>query len=121
MMNAGQICVAHSRLYVHESIASAYIETLEKAIKLWKVGDPLTEGSLHGPLADEIQFEKVLKYLEAGKKEGKVLVGGNQVANSDGLFIEPTVFTEIPDDAIINREEIFGPVMIVHTVSKEVL
>ena len=61
------------------------------------------------PLVDKIQFDKVLKYIETGKKEGRLAAGGKRAGNK-GYFIEPTVFTETPDTATINVEEIFGPV-----------
>ena len=74
-----------------------------------KVGDPLVNGTDQGPLVDEIQFKKVLGFIESGKKEGaKVMCGGSRVGTK-GYFVEPTVFANVEDGMEIAREEIFGP------------
>jgi aldehyde dehydrogenase (NAD+) len=109
--NQGQCCCAGSRLFVE---AKAYDEFVEKSVARAKkrtVGDPFDPDTEQGPQVDDIQFEKVMSYIDAGKKEGaKLLTGGNRVGNR-GFFIEPTVFTDVKDDMKIAREEIFGPVM----------
>ena len=109
--NQGQCCCAGSRLFVE---AKAYEEFVEKSVARAKkrtVGDPFDPNTEQGPQVDNLQFEKVMSYIDAGKKEGaKLLTGGHRVGNR-GFFIEPTVFTEVKDDMKIAREEIFGPVM----------
>jgi len=109
--NQGQCCCAGSRLFVE---AKAYDEFVEKSVARAKkrtVGDPFDPNTEQGPQVDDLQFEKVMSYIDAGKKEGaKLLTGGNRVGTR-GFFIEPTVFTDVKDDMKIAREEIFGPVM----------
>jgi aldehyde dehydrogenase (NAD+) len=109
--NQGQCCCAGSRLFVE---AKAYDEFVEKSVARAKkrtVGDPFDPNTEQGPQVDDIQFEKVMSYIDAGKKDGaKLLTGGNRVGNR-GFFIEPTVFADVKDDMKIAREEIFGPVM----------
>ncbi|HEY6290720.1 MAG TPA: aldehyde dehydrogenase family protein [Terriglobia bacterium] len=109
--NQGQCCCAGSRLFVE---AKAYDEFVEKSVARAKrrtVGDPFDPNTEQGPQVDDAQFEKVLSYIDAGKKEGaKLVAGGNRVGNR-GFFIEPTVFADVKDDMKIAREEIFGPVM----------
>jgi aldehyde dehydrogenase (NAD+) len=109
--NQGQCCCAGSRLFVE---AKAYDEFVEKSVaraKKRKVGDPFDPTSEQGPQVDDVQFEKVMSYILAGKTEGASLVaGGNRVGNR-GFFIEPTVFADVKDDMRIAKEEIFGPVM----------
>jgi aldehyde dehydrogenase (NAD+) len=70
--------------------------------------DPDTE---QGPQVDDIQFEKVMGYIESGKRAGAKLAHGGNRVGSRGYFIEPTVFVDVEDDMQIAREEIFGPVM----------
>lgn len=116
--NSGQICTASSRIYVHESIAAEFKVAMKDAYSSTGHGDPLHPSTTQGPQADRIQHTSVLDYLEHGKKEGKVLVGGSKPAG-EGYFIEPTIFTDVPDSARINQEEIFGPVVIIHTFKTE--
>jgi aldehyde dehydrogenase (NAD+) len=109
--NQGQCCCAGSRLFVE---AKAYDEFVEKSVARAKkrtVGDPFNPSTEQGPQVDDAQFEKVMGYIESGKKEGAALLaGGNRVGNR-GFFVEPTVFADVKDDMAIAREEIFGPVM----------
>ena len=75
------------------------------------MGDPFDPETEQGPQVDDVQFDKVMSYIEAGKKDGaSLLAGGNRVGDR-GFFIEPTVFADVKDDMKIAKEEIFGPVM----------
>jgi len=109
--NQGQCCCAGSRLFVE---AKAYDEFVDKSVARARkrtVGDPFDANTEQGPQVDDVQFEKVMSYIDSGKKDGaKLLAGGNRVGNR-GFFIEPTVFGDVKDDMKIAREEIFGPVM----------
>jgi aldehyde dehydrogenase (NAD+) len=108
--NSGQICSTQSRVYVHESIYPQFIEIYKTTyVSLVKHGDPRDDATTQGPLVDSIQFKRVLNYIEIGKGEGKVLTGGKSKAGT-GYFVEPTIFTDVPETAKINKEEIFGPV-----------
>ena len=81
------------------------------AAKARKVGDPFKDDTDQGPQVDKTQLDKILKYIDQGKKEGaKLLTGGGKLSGK-GYFVEPTVFTEVKDDMLIAKDEIFGPVM----------
>src|SRR5262249_14465126 len=109
--NQGQCCCAGSRLFVEEKIHDAFVEKMIKKAKSRKVGDPFDLDTEQGPQVSQEQFDRVMRYIEAGRKEGaKMLTGGNRVGNK-GYFIEPTVFTGVTDEMKIAKEEIFGPVM----------
>ena len=111
--NQGECCIAGSRVYVHEAV---YDQFLEKVVaSLPKVGAPTDKDTFYGPLVDKIQFERVMDYIEHGKKaaaEGKcTLASGGDRIGDKGFFIQPTVFTDVDPDCTIANEEIFGPVL----------
>jgi aldehyde dehydrogenase (NAD+) len=113
--NQGQCCCAGSRLFVEEKVHDQLVEKLVKKAKSQKVGDPFDAETTQGPQVSQEQCDRVLGYIEAGKKEGaKVLTGGRRLGNQ-GYFIEPTVFDGVSDNMKIAKEEIFGPVMNVLT------
>ena len=109
--NQGQCCIAGSRLFVQENIYDEFVKRSVEASKARILGDPLAPETDQGPQVDDVQFKKILGYIEIGQKEGaKLLCGGKRFGNR-GYFIEPTVFADVTDDMTIAREEIFGPVM----------
>jgi len=109
--NAGQCCIAGSRVYVHEKRYDEFIERSVEAARTIKVGDAFQEGTSQGPVVDADQFGKIMSFIESGSKEGaKVAVGGKRVGTK-GYFVEPTVFANVEDNHTIAKEEIFGPVM----------
>jgi len=109
--NHGQCCCAGSRLYVQEGIYDKFVEKMIAKAAKKTVGNPRSTASDQGPQVDEEQMNKILKYIDSGKKEGaKLAVGGNRVGDK-GYFIQPTVFVDVKDDMKIAQEEIFGPVM----------
>ncbi|PZQ56010.1 MAG: aldehyde dehydrogenase [Phenylobacterium zucineum] len=110
MQNAGQVCIAAKRIYVHESIYDAMCDELAALAKDWIVGDGLEQGVQMGPLQNKQQFEKVLGFIETAKKDGKVIAGGGRKGDK-GYFIQPTVVRDIEDGAQLVDEEQFGPVM----------
>ena len=110
MINMGQCCAAGTRTFVHESIYDTFIEKARELALARAIGDPFDEEILHGPQVDEIQFNKILDYIEKGVNEGALLLAGGKRFGSKGYFIEPTVFSDVTDDMTIAREEIFGPV-----------
>ncbi|KAH8928963.1 aldehyde dehydrogenase [Atractiella rhizophila] len=117
--NSGQICSANTRVYVHESVSQEFTKLYVDHYKsLVKHGDPLDSNTTQGPLVDKLQFDRVMKYIEVGRGEGKLACGGNR-KEGKGYFIEPTVFLGVSDSATINSEEIFGPVSIIHTFKTE--
>jgi len=110
-LNQGQCCCAGSRLYVEESVYDKVVQRSTELAKQRKVGDPYHADSRQGPQVDKDQLDKILSYVESGKKDGAKLMTGGKRVGSKGYFIEPTVFADVKDDMKIAQEEIFGPVM----------
>ncbi|XP_047074230.1 aldehyde dehydrogenase family 2 member C4-like [Lolium rigidum] len=109
--NKGEACVAASRVYLQEGIYDRFENKLADRMKNWVVGDPFDPRVNQGPQVDKAQYERVLSYIEHGKREGATILTGGKPCGQKGYYIEPTVFTDVKDDMIIAREEIFGPVM----------
>src|SRR5262245_57508937 len=106
--NQGQCCCAGSRLFVEEKVYDQFIDKMMKRTKGRKVGDPFDLSTEQGPQVSQEQCDRIMGYIDAGKKEGaKLLTGGGRVGDK-GYFIEPTVFTDVKDEMKIAREEIFG-------------
>ncbi len=115
--STGQKCTATSRVIVEDAIYDKFLASLIERTKRLKVGNGMEPGIDIGPCVDENQMNTVLRYIEIGKKEaGAPKVGGNRLtdaAHAKGYFIEPTIFTEVTENMVIAREEIFGPVLAV--------
>jgi succinate-semialdehyde dehydrogenase / glutarate-semialdehyde dehydrogenase len=110
MRNIGEACTAANRFYVAESLADAFTEGLAKRMASLRVGRGTEEGVQVGPLINEEQVQKVSELVQdAVRKGAKTVVGGGR-DDGRGYFFEPTVLAEIPDDARLLKEEIFGPV-----------
>ncbi|KAJ8749844.1 hypothetical protein K2173_013247 [Erythroxylum novogranatense] len=109
--NKGEICVASSRVYVQEGIYDEFVTKLKEKAKEWVVGDPFDPTSRVGPQVDKNQFDKILSYVEHGKREGATLLTGGKPIGEIGYYIQPTVFTDVKEDMLIAKDEIFGPVM----------
>jgi 4-(gamma-glutamylamino)butanal dehydrogenase len=111
--NMGENCSSNSRLIVHESIKDALLEKVIEKTGMWKMGNPFDPEMRLGPLIEKPHMEKVLSYIEKGKKEGaKLVLGGNRILKeTGGYFVEPTIFDNVTGDMTIAREEIFGPVL----------
>ncbi|XP_054025260.1 aldehyde dehydrogenase family 1 member A3 isoform X3 [Dryobates pubescens] len=108
--NQGQCCTAASRVFVEEQIYPEFVRrSVEYATKRL-VGDPFDARTEQGPQIDQNQFDKILELIESGKKEGAKLECGGLAIEDRGLFIKPTVFSEVTDNMRIAKEEIFGPV-----------
>lgn len=120
LFNSGQVCVAATRTFVHEDIAAKFIEQLKVKFEQFShtMGSPLESNTFLGPLADGKQFERVMSFLEIGKKEAELVTGGVRKGDS-GFYVEPTIFLNPKDDARIYREEIFGPVITLRTFKTE--
>jgi aldehyde dehydrogenase (NAD+) len=109
--NQGQCCCAGSRVFVEERVHDEVIDRIKEKNKDRKVGDPFDPETQQGPQIDEAQFDKILKYVEYGKKDGASCVSGGKRVGNKGYFVEPTLFTGVTDNMRIAREEIFGPVL----------
>jgi len=115
----GQSCSSTSRVLVHKSLKNDFVKHLIEKAKKIPVGLPWIETNEIGPIVSKKQFEKVIAYIDSGKKEGaKLVLGGDQPQDPElknGFFINPTIFTDVKPDMTIAKEEIFGPVISVLT------
>jgi betaine-aldehyde dehydrogenase len=112
--NQGEVCSAGSRLLVERSIYDALVDALHTKINRVVLGDPMKRETKMGPLVTIEHTNKVLRYIEVGQREGRLVTGGSRARVAglpDGNFIEPTIFADVSPTARIAREEIFGPVL----------
>ncbi len=115
--NSGQVCTAASRLYVHDSVYDEVVEGIAEFSKTLKVGGGMDPEALLGPVISGKQLDRVMNYIDIGRKEGgEVLAGGNRI-DSKGFFIEPTVIGNTDNSMQVVREEIFGPVLVAQRFS----
>jgi acyl-CoA reductase-like NAD-dependent aldehyde dehydrogenase len=116
--NAGQICSAGTRLIVHESVQAKVLEIIRAAAPRIRVGDPLDPTTHVGPVSCRRQYDKVTGIIERSRVQATVYLGGGKpahLADTPGLYIEPTVLTDVEPDAEVLTNEIFGPVLTVST------
>lgn len=111
--NMGENCSASSRLIVHENVKAPLMERIVTRTREWKTGNPLDPANHLGALIDAEHCEKVSGYLEIGAKCAETLAGGK----TSGNYVEPTIFDEPDANSPLVREEIFGPILSVLTVS----
>jgi aldehyde dehydrogenase (NAD+) len=109
--NQGQCCCAGSRLFVQEKIYDKFIDRLSGMNKSRKLGDPLDPATEQGPQVDQAQFDKIMRYIDLGNKEGAKCLTGGKRFGSRGYYVEPTLFVDVQDKMAIATDEIFGPVM----------
>jgi len=120
LWNMGQNCTANSRLIVHKSLKDTLLEKVIEKMADWKTGDPLDPSNQLGAIISREQYDKILGYIEIAKEQGAVLVkGGNAIESGKGMFIEPTLFTNVTPEMIIAQEEIFGPVFAMMVVDSD--
>ncbi|MBZ5720069.1 MAG: aldehyde dehydrogenase family protein [Acidobacteriia bacterium] len=109
----GEVCNAGSRLFVESKVQDEFLEKLVARAKKMQPADPLDPKTRMGAIVSQEQMQTVLGYIEAGKREAKLIAGGNRVSldGGKGYFIEPTIFGGVTNDMKIAQEEIFGPVL----------
>lgn len=110
--NAGQKCNAPSRLLVPQDRIDEAVAIAAEAVRAYVLGDPLVDGTTMGPLASQVQRDKVLDFLASARAEGATVHGG-ELVDPDALFVRPAVVSDVGADASIVREEVFGPVLVV--------
>ncbi len=110
--NQGEVCSANSRLLVERSILEEFTALVKSESDKIVLGHPLNENTTMGPLVDRTQTTRVVDFIDSGKFSADLIRGGNRltIENSD-CYVEPTIFSEVPRDATIAQEEIFGPVL----------
>jgi acyl-CoA reductase-like NAD-dependent aldehyde dehydrogenase len=108
--SAGQKCTATRRIYVQESVYDDFRERLLRRIEEGKVGDPGDPATEVGPLVNEKQLNDILAAVEQGEQEGATLLVGGERIDDESYLVAPTLFENVDDDAMLSREEVFGPV-----------
>jgi aminomuconate-semialdehyde/2-hydroxymuconate-6-semialdehyde dehydrogenase len=112
--NCGQICLGTERLYVERPIFERFVEALAAKAKSLRLGNPLEKATTMGPLISREHREKVLRYYTAARDQGAMIVTGGGIPDlgqrfAEGAWIEPTIWTGLPETSSVVREEIFGP------------
>ena len=109
----GQKCSACSRAIVDERVYDKFLDMLKARVEKFTIGDP-TENYNLGAVINEGSMKTIMEYIEAGKRDGRLLTGGGRASNAgEGYFLQPTVFADIPAKSKLEQEEIFGPVLAV--------
>lgn len=108
--NHGQCCCAGTRIFVQEDIYDKFLERFKQRTLENKVGDPFKEDTFQGPQVSKVQYDRIMGYIESGKKEGATVETGGARHGDKGYFIQPTIFSNVNHNMKIMKEEIFGPV-----------
>jgi len=109
--NMGQCCCAGSRLLVEDKAYDQVLDIVTQRAKKQRLGDPFDNATTQGPQVSKEQYDKILGYIDTGKREGAACITGGTKLDRAGFFIQPTVFGDVRDDMTIAKEEIFGPVL----------
>ncbi|MCA0971329.1 L-glutamate gamma-semialdehyde dehydrogenase [Halobacillus litoralis] len=107
---SGQKCSSGSRVVAHEDVYDELLEMVKERTEKLTLGNAAEENVYMGPVVDQGAYDKVMKYIEIGKEEGRLVTGGTG-DDSTGYFIKPTVFADLAPDSRMQQEEIFGPVV----------
>lgn len=118
LVNSGQLCIAASRILVHEDIADEFTKALKARFDMFKgtLGDPSLETTFLGPLADTAQKDRVMSFFDQAKKDGIEFLAGGK---SNGNYVEPTIMNNPPINSSVWRDEIFGPALAIRTFKTE--
>lgn len=112
MLNNGQACYNATRILAPASRYSEVVEAVSGMVSSLTVGDAMDPGTHVGPMASEVHRDRVEGYIAKGKSEARLVAGGGRPRNMNyGWFVEPTVFADVDNSAVIAQEEIFGPVL----------
>jgi len=117
--NHGQCCCAGSRIYVQDGIYDKFVEAFKQRALKNKVGDPFAHDTFQGPQVSQLQYDRIMGYIEEGKKAGAKVETGGERHGKEGYFIQPTIFSNVTEDMKIMQEEIFGPVCSIAKFSTE--
>ncbi|AXK39494.1 aldehyde dehydrogenase family protein [Crenobacter cavernae] len=110
--NSGQVCDAGTRAYVHRSVYDAFLDELIAYTATLKIAPGLDPDCFISPLVSALQKDRVVSYIDTGRREGAELVHGGHALQGPGYYVEPTIFAHCRNDMNIVREEIFGPVLV---------
>jgi succinate-semialdehyde dehydrogenase/glutarate-semialdehyde dehydrogenase len=107
--NNGQTCVCANRIYVQDSVYEAFAQKLKTAVEKLKIGNGLDDGTTTGPLIDDKAVAKVKEHIDDALSKGAKLISGGKTHSLGGTFFEPTILTDVPKNALVSRDETFGP------------
>lgn len=107
--NNGQTCVCANRLYVQDGVYDAFAAKLKAAVEKLKIGNGLEEGITTGPLIDEKAVAKVQEHIQDALSKGAKVISGGKAHTLGGTFFEPTILADVPKDALVSKDETFGP------------
>ena len=117
--DAGQVCLAGTRILVHEPVADAFLELFHRFADEHVLGDPRSDDTTVTPLIHREHFDRVAGFVERARANGDDIVRGGRPADRGGLFYEPTLVVPRSNDSEIVQREVFGPVLTVQTFSDE--
>jgi gamma-glutamyl-gamma-aminobutyraldehyde dehydrogenase len=118
--NQGEVCSANSRMLVHADIAEDMTERMRQRAEAITPGNPLDPATRMGAMVDARHAGRVAEFLASGRATSRLVAGGERVSiGASDAFIQPTVFADVPPDARIAREEIFGPVLAIQAFRTE--
>jgi acyl-CoA reductase-like NAD-dependent aldehyde dehydrogenase len=111
--NAGQMCIAGSRILLHDSIHDEFVQRMASYVKTMRIGDPLDPSTQLGPVVSALQRDRIMGFIDRAKEAGATLVTGGKAPDSvgKGFYIEPTIFTDVDPGSELAQEEVFGPVV----------
>jgi aminomuconate-semialdehyde/2-hydroxymuconate-6-semialdehyde dehydrogenase len=114
-LNTGQVCLCAERIYVERKLMDRFVASLKQKAETLRVGWPIDQATTTGPLISKNQRDKVFSYYQLARREGGTIVTGGGIpkfndGRDGGFYIEPTIFTGLPESARCVKEEIFGPV-----------
>jgi aminomuconate-semialdehyde/2-hydroxymuconate-6-semialdehyde dehydrogenase len=114
-LNTGQVCLCAERVYVERKLLDRFVAALKQKAEALQLGWPMDQSTTTGPLISKDHREKVLAYYQLAREEGATVVSGGGIPKFDdgrdaGFYVQPTIFTGLPESARCVKEEIFGPV-----------
>lgn len=115
--NQGQICSAPSRLLVDKRVEDKFLEILIRELRIYEPGDPWATETVVGSISSESQYKSIVGFIERARKAGLKEITNDikRYPNENGYYLSPTIFVDVPLDAEIAQNEIFGPVLVVHS------
>ncbi|BCS18707.1 aldehyde dehydrogenase (NAD(P)(+)) ald5 [Aspergillus puulaauensis] len=117
--NHGQCCCAGSRILVQEGLHDKFVARFKERAAQNKLGNPFDQDTFQGPQVSQLQFDRIMEYINHGKQAGATVAVGGDRHGKEGYFIQPTVFTDVTSDMKIAQEEIFGPVVTIQKFKDE--
>ncbi len=109
--NAGQVCIAGSRLFAHRDVFDQLLEAVAANASQWKVGPSLAPDTMMGPLVSTEQRDRVMGFIEGSRKDGASIMAGGDAPGGEGYFVNPTILVDVKPEMSCVKEEIFGPVL----------